>query len=440
MKKLILLLALMPTLLVAQHSIEGTFSPASEFTYAFVYKANPTGAVYMDRAKVDENGRFKIALDSTNTPGIYKIVYGVPQQDHNFDLIYNGKEDVVLQFSLTEGLEFKESNENKLWASYTNSIEMINRAISNFYAQQSDDEAAFKDIFQTLSETQDAFELAAKNAMVSVFIEANKPYIPKGYEDVSTYSTNLKETYLTNVDFSNPLLQSSEFLSDRVMAYVFGMTANPSEEFYKQQIDNLVNYIGAENSEIKMVLLHSVWNTMVQLEESAVANYITDTYLLDLAKKEYNDMLATQLTVYKNTALGSVAKDFPIEMKVKGKMVNSSLHGLNSAENYLLIFWSSECSHCLAELPQVKEMISKIPKSKMKVVAYGLEDDDVNWKKEIEKYPDFIQVLGLGKWNNPITGVYGIELTPTYFVLDKDKKIIAKPYSLEELEAFLNTL
>ena len=134
MKKIILLLTLLPSLLMAQHTIEGTFSPASDFTYAFLYKSNPTGATYIDRAKVDEKGQFIIELDTSNTSGIYKIVYGVPQEDHNFDLIYSSKEDVVLSFSLTEGLEFKESNENKLWASYTNSIEMINRAISNFYA------------------------------------------------------------------------------------------------------------------------------------------------------------------------------------------------------------------------------------------------------------------------------------------------------------------
>ncbi|MBJ7880949.1 TlpA family protein disulfide reductase [Gelidibacter salicanalis] len=440
MKKIMLLLVFLPTLLLAQHSIEGTFSPAKDFTYAFVYKSNPTGSIYMDRAKVDDNGHFKIELDSTSTTGIYKIVYGIPQQDHNFDLIYNGKEDVVLEFSLTDGLEFKESNENKLWASYTNSIEMINRAISNFYTQQSEDQEAFKDIFKTLNETQEAFELASKNAMVSVFIQANQPYIPETYEDVSTYSKNLKNSYLKNVDFSNPLLQSSEFLSDRVMAYVFGMTPSPTEAFYKQQIDNLTSYIGPENSEIKMVLLQAVWNNMVQIEESGVANYIADTYLLDLAKKENNDMLLRQLNIYKNTALGTVARDFPIEVNKSGKKVKSSLHALNAAEHYVLVFWSSECSHCLTELPQVRDMVDQMPKNKVKVVAYGLEDNDVNWKKEIQNYPDFIQVLGVGKWDNFITDIYGIEATPTYFVLDKDKKIIAKPQSLLELKTFLNTL
>ena len=192
MKKMILLLTFLPFAAMSQHAIEGVFSPAEDFTYAFLYKSNPTGAIYVDRAKVDENGQFKIELDSTDTSGIYKIVYGVPQADNNFDLIYSGKENVELTFSLTDGLEFKESNENKLWASYTNSIEMINRAISNFYGQQSEDKAAFKDIFKTLDETQSGFELASKGTLASVFILANRPYIPTAYEDVATYSENLK--------------------------------------------------------------------------------------------------------------------------------------------------------------------------------------------------------------------------------------------------------
>lgn len=440
MKKLILILAFMPSFLMAQHHIEGTFSPANDFTYAFLYKSNPTGAIYVDRAKVAENGEFKIILDSTNTAGIYKIVYGVPQEEHNFDLIYSGDEDVVLEFSLDKGLDFKESNENKLWASYTNSIEMINRAISNFYTQESDDEDAFKDIFKTLNETQDAFELASKGTLASVFIKANKPYIPKAFEDVSTYSKNLKRTYLENVDFSNPLLQSSEFLSDRVMAYVFGMTPNPSEEFYKQQIDNLVNYIGPENAEIKMVLLQAVWNNMVNIEEMSVANYIADTYLMELAKNAKNDLLVSQLTVYQNTALGTIAQDFPIEMTVGGTMVKSSLHGLKGSDHYVLIFWSSECSHCLQELPEIRKTVEELSESKVKVIAYALEDDTVTWKREISNYPKFIHVLGLGKWENPITDVYGVELTPTYFILDKDKRIIAKPQSLQEVTSILNTL
>ena len=440
MKKIILLLTLLPSLLMAQHTIEGTFSPASDFTYAFLYKSNPTGATYIDRAKVDEKGQFIIELDTSNTSGIYKIVYGVPQEDHNFDLIYSSKEDVVLSFSLTEGLEFKESNENKLWASYTNSIEMINRAIGNFYTQESDDKAAFKDIFKTLDETQSGFELASKGTLASTFIIANKPYIPESYEDVSTYSKNLKDTYLKSVDFSNPLLQSSEFLTDRVMAYVFGMSANATEDFYKGQIDNLVTYIGVENAEIKMALLKAVWNNLINIEESNVANYISDTYLLKLAEDANDNLLITQLNIYKNTAIGATAIDFPLTLEVKGKKIESSLHKLDLANNYLLIFWNSGCSHCLKQLPEIRETVDKISPKKVRVIAYATQGESVDWDNEILKYPNFIHVIDSGTPKRYMGGEYGVESTPTFFILDKDKKIIAKPDTLEELQSFLNDL
>lgn len=440
MRKLILLLTFLPSILMAQHAIEGTFSPVEDFTYAFLYKSSPTGAQYVDRGKVNEDGKFKIQLDSTETAGIYKIVYGVPQEVNNFDLIYNGNEDVVLHFSLDEGLEFKESTENKLWASYTNSVEMINRAISNFYATKSDDKAAFKDIFKTLKETQDAFELASKGTMASVFIKANKPYIPEAYEDISTYSKNLKSTYLANVDFGNPLLQSSEFLTDRVRAYIFGMSADANDVFYKHQIDNLVKYIGEDNSEIKRALLQAIWSNMVHIEEAGVANYISEAYLLALATEANDTMLVKVLTIFKNTSVGAVAIDFPVHIEVDGKKVATSLHDLNLADNYLLIFWNSGCSHCLEQLPEIRKTVDQIDSRKLKVIAYGTQGEDVAWEREILKYPKFIHVIDSGLPRRFMGSEYGVESTPAYFILDKHKKITAKPDSLEELQVLLNDL
>ena len=194
----------------------------------------------MDRAQLGEDGSFTISFDSTSMPGIYKIVYALPAEDNNFDFIYNGKESVAFTFNLENGLEFTSSNENKLWASYIKSMDMVNRTISNFYAQESVDKKAYSDIIKTLSDTQKAYEDSSKGTLASVFIKANTPYIPTGFEDLTTYSNNLKRTYLEHVDFGNPLLQSSDFLVERVLAYVFGMSANTSNDVYKRDVDDLM--------------------------------------------------------------------------------------------------------------------------------------------------------------------------------------------------------
>ena len=60
-------------------------------------------------------------------------------------------------------------------------------------------------------------------------------------------------------------------------------------------------------------------------------------------------------------------------------------------------------------------------------------DDIYDWKNEILRLPQFKHIPGLGKWQNPTGKAYNVSKTPTYYVLDKDMKIVAKPEELEEL-------
>lgn len=435
MKKLLLLSALIPTFLFAQNSISGVFSPPEHYTYAFLYHATPTGAEYVNRGQLSEDGRFSIALDSTMNAGIYKIVYALPAEENNFDFIYNGNESVAFNFSLDSGLEFTDSKENQLWASYIKSMEMINRTISNFYTQESTDKKAYADIIRTLSETQNAYEESSEGLFSSVFVKANTPYIPEGFEDLSTYSKNLKRTYLDHVDFSNSLLQSSDFMVDRVLAYIFGMTANTSNETYKQDVDHIMTSIGEGNIQLKTILFEMIWSRFKGMDNPELANYVTDNYLLELSKQTRYEALTEQVIVYKNNTIGNKAANFDLAITKDGQTITTTLHDLDLANQYLVIFWSSTCGHCLEELPKIKAILAD--KKDMKVIAFGLEDEADNWSKMIGEYPDFIHVLGLGKWDNPTSDAYGIESTPSFFLLDKDKTIIAKPYDAEALEKIL---
>ena len=85
-------------------------------------------------------------------------------------------------------------------------------------------------------------------------------------------------------------------------------------------------------------------------------------------------------------------------------------------------------------MPKVKDLMTTV--SNTKVIAFGLEDNAVNWSNEIKNYPDFVHSIGLGKWENPLVQTFAIAATPTYFVLDASKKIIVKPYDFEGLETF----
>ena len=254
--KLLFLFFLIPGFLISQHSIRGTFTPADEYRWIILYKVTPTTSIYIDNAEIAENGSFEIALDSTASKGVYRIVYAVPQEEFNFDLIYDNKEDVELRFSEDTGVEFLKSNENKLLTSYTRSMMMVNETINNFYLKNKKDEQSFKNIFNTLKEAQKSFEEASEGTIESNFIKANSPYIPVIYEDIRTYSKNLRSNYLKNVDFNDHVLQSSEFLIERMLGYVFGMTSNPNDlNAFKDRIKDITKAIENTHTNYQKTLL-----------------------------------------------------------------------------------------------------------------------------------------------------------------------------------------
>lgn len=432
--KIVLIALVIPSIMWSQHTIEGNFSPVEDFTYAFLYKASPTSLDYVDRAQIDAHGNFKITLDASAEAGIYKIVYGQPVDEFNFDLIYNAKEDIELNFSQSEGLVFLSSSENKMWTSYTKSMELVNMTIRNFYAEKSKDEKAFKEIFKTLKDTQTAFEDASDGTFASVFIKANAPYIPKVMEDVNTYASNIKSNYLKHVDFSSTVLQSSDFLKDRVLSYIFSMSSKTDKKYYSEQLNTLVDLMGSVTPEVKKGLLGSIWRQFVAMENAEMSNYMAEVYLKPLAVQTEDAELLTLLSSQQTSAIGAKGQDFKLTTQIKGKLVNTSLHELDSAENYLLIFWSSSCGHCAEALPYIQKMMKKYDSKKIKVIAFGIEEDDVDWKKQIMQFPDFINVIGFDKWDNSTVKAYDIHGTPSYIILDSDKIIRSKPETIRAIE------
>ena len=95
MIRILFILLVLPKLLYSQYSIKGQFTPAENFTYAFLYKNTPSGADYIDRAKLNSDGSFTIEMDENSETGIYKIVYATPPENNNFNFFYDGKEDII---------------------------------------------------------------------------------------------------------------------------------------------------------------------------------------------------------------------------------------------------------------------------------------------------------------------------------------------------------
>ena len=440
-KKLLCILILIPMCMQAQKIMSGTFSPAEKFEWFIIYKLKTTHQAYIDNGKIVD-GKLNYTFKPEAKKGMYRLVYGLPQESENFDFIYNGQEDITFTFNAEEDnvtLEFTTSKENQLHTSYFENINEAKRLINSFYKSGSTNEAAFLEVFNTINTLQETFEKEAKGTIAYEFIKASRSYMPTAYEKPQVLVDNIKKHYFDHVDFSNPVLQNSDFIADKMSNYVF--TALPMKEFtaeeltneYKKNIATIVEKITpVAAADYQKSLLNVLWEQMTVVENQDIAVHIGDEYLMALAKQLNDKVLIEKLQVYKRLAFGAVAPDFSWVKDNKTQKLNE----LDDAENYIIVFWSSTCSHCLKEMPKLKTFVNSQEKGMFKVIAIGLEDEHASWADESSFYPDFIHVLGLQKWDNEIGNLYDVSATPTFFVLNKDKRIIGKPYGVKELKEF----
>jgi len=436
LKKVLIILVLIPICAFSQHTIKGSIIPNQGYKNAILYKITPIQLQYVAHAPIDESGDFNIKLDSIVTSGMYKLVYAAPQEEYSFDIIYNGKEDISFKYNSEVGIIYQESNENKLVESYTSSMSVVNEELGKYFTEKRTDSLALVSIFSKQKIIQSEFELDAKETIAFHFIRANKPYIPEDYEGYDMYVKNLEKHFFDFVDFNNEILQSSNFLIEKSINYVFGITSESEDEVttYKNNIDAVCLAMKDTEITIKKRILEVLWQQMVDATYDDVANYIADNYLIDITKKTNDMSLISRMELFKSLSHGSIAPDFELNTKTKS---SKKLSELDTSEYYVVLFWSSTCGHCLKEIPLLDKYLESMEKGKLEIVAVGLESESESWTKEILNYPYFTHVLGLGKWDNPIGNSYNVQATPTYYLLDKNKKIVLKPYDFEALKVFL---
>ena len=420
----------------AQHTISGTFTPAKDYTWLLAYRLTPSGEAYVADTAIDK-GKFTLKIPENSRTGTYRLVYAVPKEEFFIDVIFNGKEDVQLDFNADQGVRFTESKENILFASYFNEINKIELQIVNFYSQEKTDVPEFEAILKKMAATQQLFESRTEGLLCNHFIKANRPYIPERYVSVFEYVRLKKDYYFKHLDINSSILQASDFLTEKLTNYVF--TAVPLEEMTPTQMEKamednartLDEHLSEVSNSYKFHVFHTLWNQATANNLNLLSDYIYSSYLKPLASTTEQQQVVTKIDANNRLRIGAIAP----EITWKEGNFDKKLSDLSGAENYVLIFWSSTCSHCLKELPQLHKALSREPN--VKVVAVGLEDDDSSWKTESAKLANFEHAISLGKWESEYAKTYAIGHTPTYFILDNAKKIVAKPESDRDVISFL---
>ena len=109
----------------------------------------------------------------------------------------------------------------------------------------------------------------------------------------------------------------------------------------------------------------------------------------------------------------------------------------------ILYFWDSGCSHCKHATPILLDVYHKFKDKGVEVYAVGLEFGSKDWVKYIQdKKLDWINVSdnGRSKFANNFRTIYDTALTPVIFILDENKKILAKQLDIGQVEDYLKML
>jgi thiol-disulfide isomerase/thioredoxin len=162
-------------------------------------------------------------------------------------------------------------------------------------------------------------------------------------------------------------------------------------------------------------------------------DYLFENHYNKLPKTLQDKKFKSEKTALFISEVGRIAPNF--SWKENGRTLQLST--LNDAEKYVLVFWSTSCSHCLREIPLLHAYMEN--KKEIKVIAFALEEDAFVWENYSKaNLSGWHNVLGLNKWQNKVSTTYQVFSTPSYFVLDKNKKIIAKPNEIKDVKDFFD--
>ncbi|MGZ3861883.1 MAG: redoxin domain-containing protein [Bacteroidia bacterium] len=249
-----------------------------------------------------------------------------------------------------------------------------------------------------------------------------------------------KSHFFDNIDFNDDRMAYSPVLFKSYKEYINTQVVHTPDSLIAA-CDLILKKAAASKENFKWSLYFlssSFERSAVQGQDKVFVHLVDDYYAKYKAwwlSKDQLIKMERHSDVLKNLFVGSVCPDFTA-IDSTGKNVN--LHAKISKLT-ILYFWSYDCQHCLEETPKLAAFIKRNPKINL-VTACATPDED-KWKEKLKlfKMPGTHVIDPEMKANYVYK--YNIFSTPEIFVIDKDRKILAKYLSdTKELEEFLKTV
>ncbi len=248
--------------------------------------------------------------------------------------------------------------------------------------------------------------------------------------------TEIFTTELSSIqnDINNALSTRDSLVLDDLESQFLDMRKKLSDYEFNYIKESGDSYISS------LILRRMIFERSIDYETAdTIYNGFTDYIKGTSPAKEVKQMIDNyKLTNSESPRIGSFAPKF------SGPGLNGEIISLNGIESkYILLdFWASWCAPCRVENPDLSETLKKYSKEDFAIVGVSLDNNEASWKQAIKDdgIENWIHISSLKYFNDPIAKLYdvGSQGVPTSFLIDPERRIIAKNLKSSDLEATLN--
>ncbi|GAC1379001.1 MAG: hypothetical protein NVSMB45_00610 [Ginsengibacter sp.] len=210
------------------------------------------------------------------------------------------------------------------------------------------------------------------------------------------------------------------------------LLARNNDGMYKFMINWLTDeYISPKYMGQDAVFVH----LFEKYHATGVSKWLSEKQLKQISDRAY--MLMSNL-------VGSAAADLRL-VDTAGK--EKSLYNVIS-DYTIVVFWNPTCSHCKEQIPKLDSIYkAKWKQEGVKVYAVLSENEKAKWIEFINQHHlrDWVNVYQTPEMKKEeesrheanFRQLYDVTQTPTIYLLDKDKRIVAKKLTIEQIDDLL---
>jgi thiol-disulfide isomerase/thioredoxin len=464
MRKIIftVLISIIPAFLFSQlksgYEIDITIRGLQDSTVFLAYHLGDKQYI-KDTIKLDKAGHGIILGQEVLPQGIYMIV--LPGRKY-FEILISKDQQFAINCSYNDyfsTLEFIGSDENSAFVEYQKKW-MSMQHQSTDLAKRVQNNRQNSDSLKVLTQTQKIQEDNMKLYLVSVInanngnllatlVKALLPLevpdfsVPAGVQNpdsvrwVRNYNYN-KDHFFDNVDLRDERLLRTPILQARLNAF-FTNVVIQSPDSINKEIDKIILKCKSNYKVFQFIavyLFNHFRESEIMGHDAVMVKLADDMYLsgkADWVSKEFVDDLRKQIELIRPNLIGKKAENLVMD-SYKGIFV--SLYDVQK-EFTILYFWEPDCGHCKEATPKLKAYYEKAKDDNVEVFAVCTTSEKAKWTKYIEDN----KLTWINGWDPERSShfdyYYNVQSTPIVYILDKNKKIIAKKLAVENISSFI---